>query len=105
VRSRGARGSVIVMFFCYILECSDGSYYVGVTDQPERRLEEHNQGKGADWTARRRPVKLLWTEEHLTRSSARQRENQLKRWEHSQKAKLVGGSPRLRSGQTHSGRA
>ena len=87
------------MFFCYILECSDRSYYVSVSDEPQRRQDEHNQGKGSDWTAARRPVKLVWAEEHATLSYARQRENQLKRWGHSKKAKLVGGSPRLRSGQ------
>ena len=90
------------MFFCYILECSDGSYYVGVTDDPDQRLREHNDGKGADWTAARRPVRLVWTEEHPTLSSARRRENQLKRWSHVKKAALVAGSPRLRSGQVPS---
>jgi predicted GIY-YIG superfamily endonuclease len=87
------------MLFCYILECSDGSYYVGVSDDPQRRLDEHNQGKGWDWTAARRPVKLVWAEGHPTLSSARQRENQIKRWGHARKAKLIRGSPRVRSGQ------
>ena len=87
------------MFYCYILECSDGSYYVGVADNPARRVQQHNDGKGADWTARRRPVKVVWIEEHPTLSSARQRESQLKSWSHRKKALLVGGSPRLRSGQ------
>jgi putative endonuclease len=57
-----SRGKYLSMFFCYILECSDRSFYVGVTDDPVRRLEEHNQGKGSDWTAQRRPVRLVWTE-------------------------------------------
>ena len=87
------------MYFCYILECIDRSYYVGVTDDPQRRLQEHNEGKGAEWTAARRPLRVVWTEEHLTLSSARQRENQLKRWSHHKKAALVGGSLRPRSGQ------
>jgi len=87
------------MFFCYILECSDGSYYVGVSDDPDRRLREHNNGKGSDWTAARRPVKLVWAEQRPTLSSARQRENQIKRWGHRKKRALVGDSPRLRSGQ------
>ena len=87
------------MYFCYILECADGSYYVGVSDDPQRRLVEHNQGKGSPWTANRRPLKLIWTEEHPTLSSARQRENHLKRWSHRKKMKLIGGSPRLHSGQ------
>jgi len=88
-----------VMFFCYILECADRSLYVGATDDPQRRLREHNEGKGSDWTAARRPVRLVWTEAHPTLSSARKRENQLKRWSHTKKAKLIGGSPRLRSGR------
>jgi predicted GIY-YIG superfamily endonuclease len=90
------------MFFCYILECADRSLYVGVTDDPAQRVRHHNQGKGSEWTAARRPVKLVWTEERPTLSSARKRENQLKRWSHAKKAALIGGSPRLRSGQTHS---
>jgi predicted GIY-YIG superfamily endonuclease len=87
------------MFFCYILACADGTYYVGVTDNPQQRVDEHNTGKGAVWTARRRPVSLVWSEEHPTLSSARNRENQIKRWNHEKKAILIGGSPRLRSGQ------
>ena len=88
------------MFFCYILECADRSFYVGVTEDPAQRVRHHNEGKGPKWTAARRPVKLVWTEEHSTLSSARGRENQLKHWSHAKKAALVGGSPRLRSGQT-----
>jgi putative endonuclease len=87
------------MFFCYVLEWSDGSYYVGVTDDPARRLRKHNEGKGADWTAARRPVRLVWTEEHSTLSSARRREYQIKRWSHAKKRALVGGSLRHGSGQ------
>ena len=68
------------MYYCYILQCADGSYYVGVSDAPERRLQEHNEGKGSEWAAARRPVMLVWTEAHSSLSAARQRENQLKRW-------------------------
>ncbi len=93
------------MFFCYILECEDGSLYVGVTDDPRRRLEEHNQGRGAAWTAERRPVRLVWTEEHQTLASARQRENQLKRRGRAKKAALVWGALRLRAGQAPAQRA
>ncbi|MGA8767602.1 MAG: GIY-YIG nuclease family protein [Candidatus Acidiferrales bacterium] len=90
------------MFFCYILECADGSLYVGVTDDPAQRVRHHNEGKGSTWTASRRPVTLVWTEDHRTLSAARKRENQLKRWSLAKKVALIGGSPRLRSGQTHS---
>jgi len=88
------------VYFCYILLCSDDSYYVGVSDDPQRRLQEHNEGKGSDWTAARRPVKLVWTEEHPTLAAARQRENQLKAWSRAKKQALIGGSLRLRSGQS-----
>ncbi len=90
-----------MIHFVYILECADHSLYVGLAENPQHRLEEHNAGKGADWTARRRPVKLLWTEEHPSLSSARERENQIKRWSQAKKRALIGGSPRLGSGQVH----
>jgi putative endonuclease len=77
------------MFYCYILRCADGSFYTGVADDPERRCAEHNQGKGAEWTARRRPVEVVWTEIHETLSSARTRENQLKRWSHTFKVASI----------------
>jgi predicted GIY-YIG superfamily endonuclease len=87
------------MHHCYILRCADGSFYVGVAEDPQRRCREHNLGKGADWTARRLPVEIVWTEAHDSLSSARTRENQLKRWSHLKKAALIQGSLRLRSGQ------
>ena len=61
------------MYFCYILLCADDSYYVGVTDEPQRRLQEHNEGKGSDWTAARRPMKLVWAEAHPALAAARAR--------------------------------
>ncbi len=96
---RGAPSDVPPMFYCYILLCSDSSYYVGVTDNLDQRVQRHNQGTASDWTSRCRPVSLVWSEEHPTLSSARMRENQLKRWSHAKKAALVAGSPRLRSEQ------
>jgi putative endonuclease len=85
--------------YCYILRCCDESYYVGVSEDPHRRLLEHNDGKGADWTVARLPVELAWTEQHPSLSSARKRENQLKRWTHKKKDALVRVPLRLRSGQ------
>jgi putative endonuclease len=89
------------MYSCYILRCADDSFYVGVAEDAQRRCAEHNRGKGADWTARRLPVFLVWTEFHVSLSSALKRENQLKRWSHAKKEALIGGSLRLRSEQTH----
>jgi putative endonuclease len=87
------------MHYCYILSCCDESFYVGVSEDPQRRAEEHNAGKGATYTAERRPVRLIWTEQHVSLASARRRENQLKRWSHEKKAALAGGFLRLRSGR------
>ncbi|MGA2510956.1 MAG: GIY-YIG nuclease family protein [Candidatus Acidiferrales bacterium] len=87
------------MYYCYILRCADDSFYVGVAEDPRRRCDEHNSAKGADWTARRLPVELVWSEQHDSLSSARQRENQLKSWSREKKDALVGGSLRLRSGR------
>mgnify|MGYP000698387642 CR=1 FL=1 len=48
-------------FYCYILECSDGTYYTGWTTDPERRMAQHNKGVGAHYTKTRRPVKMVFT--------------------------------------------
>ena len=90
------------VFYCYMIRCADGSYYIGVSEDPERRVQEHNEGKGSDWTAAHRPVKLVWIEEHPSIAAARTRENQLKGWSRQKKESLIGGSLRLRSGQSPS---
>ncbi|MFH1645247.1 MAG: GIY-YIG nuclease family protein, partial [Candidatus Omnitrophota bacterium] len=52
-------------FFVYIVECSNGAYYAGYTNDLERRIEEHNGGKrGAKYTRARRPVVLVWSKEY-----------------------------------------
>jgi len=75
-------------FFCYILECADGTLYTGWTTDPGRRLQEHNQGAGAKYTQPRRPVELYYLEEHPDRSSAMSREYQIKQLSHAAKRKL-----------------
>jgi len=76
-------------FFCYILECSDGTYYTGWTTDPERRLCQHNRGSGARYTRSRRPVRLVYVEEQPDRSSAMRREVQIKRMSREVKGKLI----------------
>jgi len=77
------------MWFCYLLECSDSSYYVGITNDLELRVSEHNEGSGSAYTAARRPVRLLWYEEHETRSSATRREREIKGWRRARKEGLI----------------
>jgi len=78
-------------FWVYLLRCSNGSYYVGHTDDVVRRLEEHNSGKGADHTRKYRPVKLLYTEPFDSECAALRREMQIKRWSCAKKAALIAG--------------
>jgi putative endonuclease len=75
--------------YCYILECSDGTYYTGWTTDPERRLRQHNRGKGARYTRDRRPVRLVYVEGQPDRSSAMRRENKIKRMKRAAKGKLI----------------
>jgi putative endonuclease len=63
---------------CYILECSDQSYYVGVATDIEDRLHEHNSGDGAKHTRLRRPVRLVWSQPCADYAQARAIETRLK---------------------------
>jgi len=78
-------------YWVYILECADKHYYIGYTDNLSKRLAKHNQGKGAAYTAARRPVKLVYSEAHETKSSAMRRECELKGWSRAKKEALVKG--------------
>lgn len=76
-------------YFCYILECADGTYYTGWTVDPSRRVRQHNLGRGARYTRMHKPVKLVYWEEVADRSAALKREVQLKTYPHQKKAKIV----------------
>ncbi len=77
--------------YTYILRCADGSYYTGSTTNPERRLWEHQNGLGANYTARRRPVTLVYLEEHDRIETAFAREKQVQGWSRRKKAALIDG--------------
>ena len=76
-------------YFVYILECSDGTYYTGNTNNLKKRLEAHNCGRGARYTRARRPVRLAWFGECATRREAMRRERQVKRLPACEKIKLA----------------
>jgi putative endonuclease len=80
--------------FCYILECSDGTYYTGWTTDPERRVKQHNKGIGARYTKTRRPVKMVYLEEQPDKISALKRELAIKKMKREQKSKLIEGKVR-----------
>jgi putative endonuclease len=77
------------MWYVYIVKCKDNSLYTGISTNPEKRLSDHNRGKGARYTRPRRPVKLLYTEEYETKSEALKREIEIKDFSTGNKGKLV----------------
>jgi putative endonuclease len=72
----------------YIIECHDGSLYTGITSDLEKRLAAHNAGKGAKYTASRRPVQLVYREDATNRSEASKRENAIKKMNRDAKLAL-----------------
>lgn len=81
----------IPCYYVYIVECSDGSYYTGQTDNLEIRIKEHNgelKG-GARYTSGRRPVKLMHFEEYETRNEAMKREAEIKKMDRPEKEVII----------------
>jgi len=76
-------------YFCYMVECADGSLYTGWTTDPERRIKEHNAGRGALYTKWRRPVNLTYLEEVEDRSTAQRREIAIKKLTRQRKLALI----------------
>ncbi len=77
------------MNYTYILECADGTLYCGWTNDLEKRLKAHNDGKGAKYTRSRLPVKIVYYEEFETAKEAQRREYQIKKLKRAEKIKLL----------------
>ena len=78
------------MHYTYILRCKDGTYYTGYTNNLEKRLRAHNEGKGAKYTKGRGPVELVYYEEYEDKSTAMQREWEIKQLSRSEKELMIG---------------
>jgi putative endonuclease len=78
-------------WFLYLLKCADNTFYTGITNNLDKRLETHNQGRGAKYTKGRRPVMLVYYEENLSRSTALKREAQMKKISRDKKLVLASG--------------
>ncbi|MBI2034682.1 MAG: GIY-YIG nuclease family protein [Candidatus Levybacteria bacterium] len=76
-------------FFVYILECSDGMYYTGITWNFQKRIAEHNEGIRCAIQPKRRPVELVYSEEFKTRKEAAAREKEIKGWRREKKFALI----------------
>ena len=77
-------------FLVYILQCSDSSYYIGITNDLDRRISEHQSGaKKYSFTASRLPIQLVYSEVFNDPDTAIIREKQLKGWSHEKKKMLI----------------
>lgn len=79
-------------WFTYVLECGDGSFYTGITNDVEKRLQKHSGGKGAAYTRTHLPVRLVYRETCRDRSRALIREAEIKALHRKQKEKLIAGT-------------
>jgi putative endonuclease len=76
-------------WYVYILQCADGTLYTGITTDVNRRLNEHNSGKGAKYTRTRLPVMIVAVTEAGSRSEASKEEYRIKQLTREQKLKLI----------------
>src|SRR5690348_16297091 len=103
-------------FWAYMLHCRGGAFYVGHTDDLERRIAEHETGIIEGFTSDRLPVRLVWSQDFSSRHEAKQAERQIKGWSRAKKMALIRGdwvriselargkgSPSTSSGQTELG--
>ena len=78
------------MYYVYIVECADGTFYTGITTDVERRLLEHNFSfKSAKYTRSRRPVRLVYSAEAGTRSAASKEERRIKKLARTKKLEMI----------------
>ena len=80
------------MNYTYIVKCSDGSLYTGWTNNLEKRIKDHNAGRGAKYTKARRRVVLVYKEEFPTKQEAMKREWEIKRLSRKEKLSMIENS-------------
>ena len=84
---------VVAVHYVYIVRCADGSLYTGYARDPSSREAVHNLGRGARYTAGRRPVRLVYSEAFASAGEALTREHQVKRLSRVKKEALIAGDP------------
>lgn len=80
-----------MIWFVYILLCSDNSFYIGITNDIPKRVILHNSGKGSKYVRSKLPAKLIYSEKYSSKSEARKKEIQLKGWTRIKKKLLIEG--------------
>lgn len=90
--SRSSVNKTVKLFWVYMVLCADGKYYVGVTNDVERRVGQHNTGEIPNcYTFERRPVELVYATDFRDMNDAIRWEKQIKKWSHAKKAALARG--------------
>ena len=79
-------------WYCYLLECADGTLYTGITNDLEKRLDAHNGGNASKYTRSRLPVRLVYAEPHADRAAASRREAAVKKLSRTAKLALAAES-------------
>ena len=77
------------MWFVYILECEDGSFYTGISNNVKKRFLDHQNGKGGHYTKSHKPIMVVYKEKLKTLSGALKREHQIKGWSREEKIKTL----------------
>lgn len=77
------------MWYVYILLCSDNSLYTGISNKPQKRFQDHKQGKGGAYTRSHKPVKIIYLEKYTTKSQALKREMEIKSWRRVEKIRKL----------------
>lgn len=77
------------MYYIYIAECGDGTLYTGYTVNLEKRIQAHNEGKGAKYTRGRAPIVLKYYEEFYSKIDAMKRESEIKKYTKAKKVNLI----------------
>jgi len=83
------------MWHVYILRCGNGCLYTGITDNLERRFQEHSSGKGGRYTKSFGAVKMLYFEKCFDKSTALKHEIKIKSWTRRKKLALISGDLKL----------
>ena len=84
--------NIMRSYYIYILQCNDETYYTGVTSNLEERLRQHESGYGvSSYTSKRRPVKLVFSQQFHDITQAITLEKQIKGWTRKKKEALING--------------
>ncbi|OGK64695.1 hypothetical protein A2313_04350 [Candidatus Roizmanbacteria bacterium RIFOXYB2_FULL_41_10] len=81
------------MWYLYILLCRDNSYYTGISNNVDQRFKDHLKGRGGAYTRSHPPLKLIYKEKCVDKSTALKRELQIKKWSKAKKKALITNQP------------